>query len=156
LKKINMLTRTHLAITVFFILLLFSSVDYKLEFIIVSVIATFIPDIDFRFSKIGNYKTSRILQLFVKHRGIMHSFTFLFIISLFLILFFPVIAFPFFLGYSLHLLADSFTIKGIKPFYPSKKNFSGKLKSGSRAEILVFVSFLITDLLLFFIVIFNM
>lgn len=150
-----MLIRTHLTITSFFILLFISSVESKLVFVLVALIATYIPDMDSKFSKIGRHKTFRILQFFTKHRGLIHSFTFLVAITLFFVLFFPIIALPFFLGYGLHLLADSFTIKGIKPFYPWKKTSSGRVRTGGKAEIFIFVFFLLADLCLLIIKISN-
>lgn len=150
-----MLIRTHLSITLFFILVFISSIEYKLVFVLVALIATFIPDIDSKFSKIGRRKAFRILQFFVKHRGVFHSFTFLLIVSLFFVLFFPIIAFGFFLGYGLHLLADSFTIIGIKPFYPYKKKSSWKIRTGGKSEISIFVFFILADLGLLIIKIFN-
>ncbi len=143
-----MLIRTHLVITLFFVILFLSKVESKLSFVLIAVIATIIPDIDSPFSKIGKRKTLKVLQFFTKHRGMIHSFTFLFLIVLFFALFFPVIALPFFLGYSLHLIADSFTIKGIKPFYPLKRRIFGKIRTGGRVETIIFVIFLIADLVL--------
>ena len=141
-----MLIRTHLSITLFFILLFISNVEHKFVFVIVALISTFIPDIDSRFSTLGKKKALRILQFFIKHRGILHSFTFLFILTLFFVLFFPVIALGFFLGYGLHLLADSFTVEGIKPFYPYKKKSSGRIRTGGKSETSLLVFFVIADL----------
>jgi len=143
-----MLIKTHLSITLFFVLFLLSSVEHKLVFVLVALIATFIPDIDSRFSIFGQKKILRILQFFTKHRGIIHSFTFLLIVTLIFVLFYPIVALGFFLGYGLHLLADSFNIRGIKPFYPYKKISKGKIKTGGRSEIIVFVLFIIGDLVL--------
>jgi membrane-bound metal-dependent hydrolase YbcI (DUF457 family) len=143
-----MLIKTHLAIAIFFILLFLSFVEYKLIFVLVTLFATFIPDIDSRFSTIGQKKIMRLLQWFTRHRGIIHSFTFLLIIVLFLVLFFPIISLPFFLGFGLHLFADSFTIDGIIPFYPLKRKISGKISTGGKAETSIFVSFIILDLFL--------
>jgi len=141
-----MLIHTHLAITLFFILLFLSNIEHKLVFVLVALFATFIPDIDFKFSKIGKHKIFRILQLFTKHRGIIHSFTFLIMITLFFVLFFPIIALAFFLGYGLHLLADSFTIEGIKPFYPYKKIASGKIRTGGNIENFIFGGFILANI----------
>lgn len=143
-----MLYRTHLAITLFFVLLLISGVEHKVTFIIVALIATFIPDIDSKYSKIGKYKIFRILQFFTKHRKFIHSFTFLIAITAFLVLFFPVIALPFFLGYSLHLFTDSFNVEGIRPFYPLKKVSLGKIRTGGNIENFIFLSFVLVDLIL--------
>lgn len=151
-----MLIHTHLSITLFFILLFISSMEYKFAFVLVALLATFIPDVDSKFSKIGKKKIFRILQFFVKHRGMMHSFIFLFLIALFLVLFFPIIALPFFLGYGLHLFADSFTIKGIKPFYPWKKVSLGKIRTGGKSEMFIFIVFIVVDLFLLVAKIFSM
>lgn len=140
-----MLIRTHLAITLLFVLALFSKVEHQIIFVIVALVATFIPDIDSRYSTIGKNKINRIFQFFTKHRGIIHSFTFLFLLTLVFLFFIPVIAFPFFLGYSLHLLADSFTIEGIQPFYPIKAKSHGVLETGGRTEFFICIALIIID-----------
>jgi inner membrane protein len=141
-----MLIRTHLVISLSFILLFISNIEYKTLFVVVTLIATFIPDIDSRFSTIGQKKIARMFQFFTRHRGVTHSFTFLLILSLFFVLFFPIIALPFFLGYGLHLLADSFTVEGIIPFYPYKERSSGKIRTGGKSEITVLVFFILIDI----------
>jgi inner membrane protein len=141
-----MLIRTHLSITLFFILLFISSVEHQFVFVVVALISTFIPDIDSKFSVLGKKKSVRILQFFIKHRGLFHSFSFLIIITLFFVLFFPILALPFFLGYGLHLFADSFTIMGIRPFYPYRKKTLGKIKTGGKSETIIFVAFFIINL----------
>jgi len=143
-----MLIKTHLLITLFFVLLFLSAVEQKLIFVVVALIATFIPDVDSRFSTFGRPKIARLLQFFTRHRGITHSFTFLFLITFFLVLFFPVIALPFFLGYGLHLFADSFTVDGITPFHPFRKKSKGRIRTGGKSEVGVLVFFIIADLLL--------
>ena len=150
-----MLIRTHLLITLFFVLILFSSVENKVVFVVVALIATFIPDIDTKFSKLGKRKVFRPLQFFVSHRGFLHSFIFLALISLIFYLFLPIVMLGFALGYGLHLLVDSFTIQGIKPFYPFKYRIRWRIKTGGRLETVVLVCFLIADLLLLFSMMFN-
>ncbi len=147
-----MLLRTHLAITFFGILILISSVQNKFIFIIVAILSTYIPDIDSRYSKIGRKRINRILQFFTRHRGITHSFIFLVLVTLGILLFSNAAALGFFLGYGLHLFADSFTRDGIKSFYPffSKFKSSGKVSTGGKVEIIIFMIFIILDLILFF------
>jgi len=145
-----MLIRTHLLIALFFALLFLSHAESKLIFIMVVLIATFIPDVDSKFSKLGRKKTFRVLQFFVKHRGILHSFTFLIIISFVFLSVFPIIIFPFFLGYGLHLLVDGFTKQGIRPFYPIKWRIKGIIRTGGMFETFIFVLFLFLDLVLIF------
>lgn len=143
-----MLVKTHLVITLFFVLLLLSFVNDKLLFAVVALAATLIPDIDTSHSKLGKRKIFRFLQFFVKHRGIVHSFTFLFVISILIYLFNPILVFPLVLGYGLHLLADAFTVEGIMPFHPLKLVFSGKIRVGKKAELFVFLLFSFADLLI--------
>ncbi len=144
----KMLIKTHLAITGFFILLFISAVEHKAIFILTSILATYLPDVDSRFSTIGQKFLSRILQFFTKHRGVLHSFSFLFLVTLVLALFFPIISLGFFLGYSSHLIADSFTLDGIRPFYPLKKMSSGKISTGGIMDSSIFYSFIVVDLVL--------
>jgi len=132
----------------FFVLLFISVVEYKFAFVLVALFATFIPDADSKFSTLGKRKSLRILQFFIKHRGVMHSFSFLILVTLVLVLFFPIISLGFFLGYGIHLLADSFTVQGIRPFYPLKKKSYGRIKTGKRSETIVFVFFLVGNLML--------
>ena len=143
-----MLIYTHLAITLFFVLLLMPFAEYKLVFFMSALISSFIPDIDSKFSTLGKKKILRILQFFVRHRGILHSFSFLLIITLILILFYPKITFGFVLGYGLHLFADSFTKNGIKPFYPFKRKIRGIIRTGGKLETMIFIVFLIANLFL--------
>ena len=143
-----MLIKTHLAITFCAIFLLIGSVNNKISFFIIAVFATFLPDIDSKNSKIGRRLFFRPLQLFVKHRGFIHSFSFLTAITLIFAFFIPIIALPFFLGYGLHLLADSLTLEGISPFYPAKLKMRGIIKTGGKIEILLFIIFVFLDFIL--------
>jgi len=144
-----MLIKTHLVITIFGILLLILAVEHKIIFVIVALISTFIPDIDSRYSVMGRNRLNRILQFFTKHRGIIHSFTFLIFITLIFVFVLPSIALGFFVGYGLHLFADSFTVYGITPFFPfSKKKSAGFIVSGKKFEKFVFISFLVFDIVL--------
>jgi inner membrane protein len=146
-----MLIKTHLAITTFFVLLLLPFVEFKLIFIVVSILATYIPDIDSPSSKIGNHWYFRPIQWVSSHRGKIHSFTFLIFITLILVFFFPILSFPFFLGYSSHLFADSFTLEGIHPFYPSKVISNGDVRTGGIFEMGILFGFLVADISLFII-----
>jgi len=141
-----MLLKTHLIITLFFVLVFVSEATNKTEFVIIALLSTLIPDIDTRFSRIGKSKLLRIFQFFVRHRGIIHSFTFAGLLTLIFALVFPAIAFPFFLGYSLHLLADTLTIKGIRWFYPARRVYSWRVKTGGKTEMIIFFFFLMLDI----------
>ena len=143
-----MLFRTHLIIAIFFILLFIHQIPNPIIFLIVTIFATAIPDIDTKFSKIG--KHFKILNFFMKHRGIIHSFTFLFIIGIFIFFFAREILIPFVFGYSLHLLLDGITINGVRLFYPLKFRMKGRIKTGKIIENILFAVFLAGDLFLVF------
>ena len=144
-----MLTRTHL-LAALFLGLIFLPEGNKIIFFSVLLVASLIPDIDSRFSKIGKRKAFRILQFFVRHRGIIHSFLFLLIIGGVLYYFFPVAVFPFLLGYGSHLLADGISRQGVRAFYPFKWKIKGFVKVGGRFETILFVLLLIGNLFLIF------
>jgi inner membrane protein len=143
-----MLIKTHLAISVFAIILFFPYVNYPIQFIFLALFATVLPDFDTRFSKYGKNYFARVLQFFTKHRGMLHSITLCTLLSLLLAIFTPILAFGFFLGYSLHLLADSFTEKGIPLFWPLKYNAKGFIKTGGVVEKGIFFTIIIADFLL--------
>ena len=143
-----MLVKTHLMITGFFVLLMLPFVSHKIVFIVLAMLATYIPDIDLEHSKLGKKKIFRPLQIFVKHRGMFHSFTFLFLITFIFVIFVPIISLGFFVGYASHLFADSFTLSGISPFWPLYKRSRGKIKTGSVMESSIFLIFLLVNLLL--------
>ena len=143
-----MMIKTHFAITIFFVLLLLPFISHKAVFVIVALLVTYIPDVDLESSKLGQKKIFRPLQFFVKHRGFIHSFTFLFLITFTLVMFAPILALGFFVGFSSHLIADSFTVEGITPFYPWKKKTKGMVKTGGKSETSVFVIVVILNLLL--------
>ncbi len=143
-----MLIRTHLAITLFVILLFVTHVNNPLTFVIITLIATMLPDVDSAFSTLGKGKQWRILQFLVEHRGPIHSLTFTITLSIILSFFFPTLAFGFFLGYATHLFVDSFTKEGIIPFWPYDKKSKGPLKTGGVIESGVFLMFLLTDVFL--------
>jgi len=124
-----MLYYTHLIVALFFSLLLFESFGFV--FLIVALISTILPDIDTRHSRIGKYWIFRPLQFFLVHRGILHSFVFLIVVGLVLSLFSKVVAYGFLFGYGLHLFLDRIGIK-----------------VGSVLETMIFVVFVIGDLIL--------
>jgi inner membrane protein len=144
-----MLIKTHLAITLCLALFFVPYVKWPLMFLLIALLATYIPDIDSKNSKIGNHWYLRPFQWLAGHRGFVHSFSFLVLITVALALFLPYVALPFFLGYSSHLVADSFTVEGIMPFYPLNRRSSGNITTGGINEFNVFVLFVVIDGLLF-------
>lgn len=146
-----MLIRTHLAVSIFFALLLFPFFENKILFCMMMLVATFLPDIDSPHSKMGKNILLRPLQFFFGHRGILHSFTFALMLSVLIFFFSQETSVAFFLGYGLHLLADSLTFKGITPFYPISKKWKGIIKTGGWSEAIIFMIFVLLNLgLLYF------
>ena len=146
-----MLLKTHLAFAILLILVFVQHVQSKLIFVTAVIIATFLPDLDSTTSASGRYLIFRPLQFFVKHRGIIHSITTAFLLSLAIAFFWPLASFGFFLGYSVHLICDSFTREGIQPFWPLKKKTQGPIISGGRVEETLFLTLIVTNIILFFI-----
>jgi inner membrane protein len=140
--------RTHLVFSLFFIFIFSFIINHKIFFFSVALVSSFIPDIDTRFSYFGKYRIFRPLQFFLKHRGILHSGTFLFGILILLSFFLPLGVFPFLVGYGSHLLLDGFTPSGIRIFYPFRKKIRGKIITGGKKEFLFFLFFSILNLFL--------
>ncbi len=144
-----MLKRTHLAIGIGIALYFLPHVEHKLLFIPIVIIASLLPDIDSVSSSMGSMRFFRPVQMMVNHRGFFHSYTFCIAVTLALTFFYPISALPFFLGYSFHLLADSFTVNGIKPFPPFKAESKGMIRTGSKVEQGILFVFVMIDVVLF-------
>lgn len=136
-----------MAIGIFAIVFFLPHINNKLVFIPAVLIASLLPDVDNGFSTLGKSGLFRPLQWVSKHRGLFHTFTFCILISLVFALYVPVLAFGFFLGYSLHLLADSWTVEGIRPFWPLKGDLKGRVRVGGTVEQAVFMVFVILDII---------
>ncbi len=144
-----MIKKTHLAIGLAIGLYFLSFVNHKFSFIPIVLIASLLPDIDSMSSSFGRRVIFRPVQVLFIHRGPLHSYTFCALFAFLFTLFYPVAALPFFLGYSFHIFADSFTVQGIRPFWPLKFQSSGVLRSGGIADRTLFGVFIIIDLVLF-------
>lgn len=139
--------KTHLAITIAAIILLIGHVNNKLVFVGVALVAALIPDVDSCESYFGHRWYLRPLQFFTRHRGIIHSFTICILISIAFAFYIPIIALPFFVGYGLHLIGDSFTIEGIRPFWPLKRESNGGIRTGGVFEDGVYYSFILISII---------
>lgn len=133
-----MMLRTHILFALAVGLALFPFVAHRFSFLPLIVVATMLPDIDMAHSYLGKWRVFRPLQWFVKHRGLLHSLAFCLGITAVLAFFMPVIALPFFLGYALHLFADSMTIEGIRPLWPARWEARGFIRTGSTVEAVIF------------------
>lgn len=142
-----MLFKTHLAIGVFAMIFFFPHVNHKLIFVPVVLIASILPDIDSGFSILGKKKIFKPLQAVTRHRGLFHSFTLCVVVSVLFAMYLPVLAFSFFLGYGLHLLADSWTVDGIRPFWPMKNVLNGSVRVGGIIEETLFITFGLLDVI---------
>ena len=147
-----MIWRTHLAITVFAILIFIPHINYPLIFSVVALFASLLVDVDNYCSLIGNRNIARPLQFFTKHRGIIHSLTFAIVLSLLISVFSPKLALPFFVGYGIHVFVDSFTKDGVQPFWPYKGESRGVLRTGSQSEAVLFLLFVLLDLFMAFVI----
>ena len=112
------------------------------------IVATVLPDLDSGFSSWGRHWIFKPLQIFVKHRGVIHSFTTGIVLSVLLAMFWPVASLGFFVGYSVHLICDSFTKQGIQPFWPFRIRSKGFINSGGRIEDSLFVFLVVIDIML--------
>jgi membrane-bound metal-dependent hydrolase YbcI (DUF457 family) len=144
-----MLRRTHIAIGLAIGLYFLPFINHKLLFIPIILIASVLPDIDSISSHIGKRKIFRPLQAIFVHRGPLHSYTFCVGFSFVFAFIYPVVALPFFLGYSFHLFADSFTRRGLRPFWPLKFVSSGVVRTGRIVDRTIFYTMVIIDLFLF-------
>ena len=144
-----MLTRTHLVFSLFVFLILFNYLDFlnRTLFLIFVLIGTLIVDIDSRKSRVGRWILFRPFQLFVKHRGVMHTLIFGLLLSFVIYFFNPSAGFGFFAGYFLHLFLDMFTKSGIRLFWPifnSKVGFG--IRTGGLVEEILFVLLFLIDI----------
>jgi inner membrane protein len=146
-----MLLRTHLAINFFFAMLFVNSVQHKTIFIALVLLATMLPDIDNLNSYIGKRARalSRTVRFFSKHREFFHSLACSLLLGMLLLVIAPNIAFPFFIGYSMHILADSFTVEGVQILWPLEKRSKGPIKTNGLTEKIIFAILIIADIVYF-------
>lgn len=148
-----MLFKTHIAFSVFLILLLISFIDEGLIFIFSVLIGTIILDLDSPKSKYGKSIIFRPLQFFVSHRGILHSLTFAIVVSVIVSIFFPVIGFGLFIGFLSHIFMDSLTKEGVRILWPLKFKTRFIIKTGGETDqVLFLVLTLINVTLLIFLI----
>ena len=143
-----MIWKTHVAIGLAVALYFAGKVTSPLLFVPVVLFASLFPDIDSGFSYLGRKPIFKPVQMVSSHRGIIHSYTMAIILSAALAFFYPILALPFFLGYSFHLFADSFTSQGIRPFWPLKAMSTGSVAVGGKIDKTLFYTFVFIDLVL--------
>lgn len=130
--------KTHLLFAALVVLLWLKhfSIQNSLFFALVALFSSIIVDIDKADSKAGRklWPLSLIIEFFLRHRGLLHSF---WIPLLFYVLVKNVsliIASGFFVGYVSHLLLDALTVQGVTFFYPLHYRWKGFFVTGSFLE----------------------
>jgi len=143
-----MIWKTHLAMGLAVALYFVGKVTHPLVFIPVVLFASLFPDIDSGFSYLGKKPIFKPVQMVSSHRGVIHSYTLAIFLSIVLAFVYPIVALPFFLGYSFHLFADTFTVQGVKPFWPLKNISKGSVAVGGKIDKAIFYTFVIIDFVL--------
>ena len=140
-----MLARTHFIIGLLTFLIVESYFEYKFLFFVSLFVASVLPDIDVKTSKISKslFPLGEVVRLFVKHRGVLHSLLLWFTVSLLFFPFFPEISYGLFIGSFLHIMADGLTLRGIKAFWPSSYKLRGFIRTGGVIEDFLFLVLLI-------------
>jgi inner membrane protein len=136
------------------VLLFFFDFTPSYLFLIFILFGALIPDIDATKSFLGKrlYPLSLFLKIIFSHRGFFHSFTFVILLVLvsFLVLPEPIL-FGLFIGIQSHIILDSFTPKGIPPFWPFQMRINGNIKTGSIKEFLLLTILIPTNFTLIYI-----
>lgn len=148
-----MMYYTHLAFGLFssFIFLKFFEIRHSALFILVVLLFSVFPDIDEPKSKIGrkNKFFSSIIGFIFGHRGFLHTIYIPFILLLIFYSISKEIGIGIFIGYFSHLLMDSLTRHGIKPFFPIiNKRIYGFIRVNSIFEKLFFLAICFLDIYL--------
>ena len=145
-----MLKRTHLVVGIGAVLYFLdvAQLRNKLIFSVVVLIASLLPDLESAFFSTERRGIIRRFKMISPKQGILHTYTFCIAVAIFLALFFPVYAFPFFVGYSFHLFLDSFTPQGIRAFWPLKKRSKGYIHAGGKMDYMIFYILIIVDIAL--------
>lgn len=130
----------------------------KLGFAFTLIVGALLPDIDEKQSTVSHKHPilHSIAASLDKHRGIFHSIwipVIMFLVAHFVISrYFSIpslLLMGLFIGYGSHLLADSFTVQGIKPLHPLHKGkLRGLIKTGGITET-IFLILLVVFLLIY-------
>ncbi len=141
-----MLGRTHLAIgfLISFLLIKYFEVQNEILLTIIVLFGSIFLDIDEKHSFLG--KKFKLISWAFKHRGFFHSIYALLLFSLLIQVLFrnQIYTAGFFIAYFVHLVSDSFTKKGIKPFIIGLR-FKGFIRSGGFLEKVLFVILIVVD-----------
>lgn len=144
-----MFNKTHLIIGFFVAIFFIPDVNNKLIFFPVVMIASLIPDIDSLIAPKKDFKMLKPLKS-KSYKDFMHSYTLCIILSALLAFFYPLLALPFFIGYSFHLFFDSLTVPGTTPFWPLKIKSKGFIVPGGKTEKIITLVLSFLSILLIF------
>ena len=146
--------KAHLAFGLFIglLYLTYAEVQNKFLFILFVMLGSAMPDIDTASSKLGSkiWPLSKLIEIFLGHRGIFHSIWLIILIPGIVYLYISKIyGIALFIGYFSHVLMDGFTKKGINFLNPFLElRLSGFIETGSLLEKLIFVVILLMDIFL--------
>jgi len=144
-----MFKRIHILIGFFAAIFFLPDVNNKLVFFPVVMIASLIPDLGSLIAHKKDYKMLKPLKA-QSYKDFMHSYTLCIILSALLAFFYPLLALPFFIGYSFHLFFDSLTVTGTIPFWPLKIKSKGFIVPGGKTEkMITFILGFLSILLIF-------
>lgn len=143
-----MMYRTHLALGLAIGLYFLPHIKNPYLFLPVIILSSFLPDIWIILTTLGTPKQVKHATILSRSGGIFKTYTLCIPITILLAAFYPVIALPFFLGYSFNLILDSFSTKGIVPFWPFKRKLSGKIMPRGRIDYAIFYLFILFDIAL--------
>jgi inner membrane protein len=116
----------------------------QILFIVLVMLGGLLPDIDHPKSKIGRY--FRPINYLFEHRGFFHSFLFIPVLVLIILLAIklPNFSLPLAIGYASHLVSDMLTVEGIMPLHPiTRFRLRGFIRTGSFFETIILVSLII-------------
>ncbi len=118
----------------------------------VAGVASLLPDIDTPHSKLGGKikPISRVLNMTLGHRGVLHSLLGTAIFYILAMLIIPEYSLYFLVGYLSHILLDALTIQGVPLLYPTPKKLRLPLfNTGSLAEGMLTTLMFVVAILLF-------
>jgi len=138
-----MMFKTHIVIALLVGILLIEWLNPTLPLLFLAIlcIAAALPDIDTPKSKVGKKVGifSKIINITLGHRGVMHSLYFpAALLVLAILLGFPLIGYAFAFGYTIHLLSDMLTKDGVHLLYPFF-HVKGFISTGGIWETIVFL-----------------
>jgi len=142
---------THIAMGLYLFLMFerLATIENRLVLFLIIIAGAILPDIDIATSTFG--KRIKIVGEVFKHRGFIHTIFALIIFSLLVhtIWHNNIYTLGFALAFLFHLILDSFTKAGIKPFWFGWK-LKGFTKTGSVVDKFIFVFLVIVSVLIVF------